>query len=58
MISDLAQMFGFEYINDADMANAMAAEKKWRAKVEARQERQFRKIISQVLVRVGIGRFL
>lgn len=48
----------YEYINDEDMANAMACEKRWRAKVEARQERDFRRIIARLLATVGVRRFL
>lgn len=48
----------YEYISDEDMANAMESEKRWRAKVEARQEREFRRIIGKLLATLNLGRFL
>lgn len=48
----------YEYINDADMELAMECDRRWRAKVEARQEREFFRIIARLLATVGVRRFL
>lgn len=49
---------GFEYLNDADMRIARAAEAKWRAMVERRQEKQFRRLVDKLIIRSGITRLM
>lgn len=47
----------YEYLNDADMERAQAADKAWREKMEARQEQAFRKIMAMLIAKTGFGRF-
>ena len=58
MTSDLYQLLGFEYLNDADMERALEADRKWRAKQEARQAKNYGRIIRKILDNVGIQRFM
>lgn len=55
-MSELPFDLYFEYHNEADALRAHESDRKWRQKVEEAQKRQFYRIISKVIARVGIRR--
>ncbi len=46
----------YEYINDADLERAMAAEAAWIKKQEARQAKNFGNIVRKLITQAGIQR--
>lgn len=55
-MSEIGFELYYEYLNDEDVRRGAASEAKWRQKVEARQERSLRRIMSVMIAKAGFRR--